>query len=89
MNKVIEKFDDRGNLVYYKSPNDNNVWREYDKNNNLIHYKHSNGWEDWYKWENNKPISITEQEYKYIEFRIKEKEYNSRTKCSRFELMDI
>ena len=62
----------------------------YDENNNLIYYTSSFGYEHWLKYgENNRRIEITEQEYKEIEFRKKEKEYNSRTKCSRFELIDI
>ncbi len=32
---------------------------------------------------------ITKKRLKELEFREKEKEYNSRTKCSRFELMEI
>ncbi len=65
-------------------------WREYDKNNNEIHYKNSKGEEYWYKYNKfGNRIKITEKEYKEIEFRKKEKEYNSRTKCSRFEIMEI
>ncbi|KKK88838.1 hypothetical protein LCGC14_2739130 [marine sediment metagenome] len=56
----------------------------------LDNYKDSIENEYWYKYnKNNEKINITEQEYKEIEFKKKEKEYNSRTKCSRFEIMDI
>ena len=90
MSKEIEKYDDRNNLIYYKRFDNYESWQEFDGNNNLIYYKNSNGYESWYKYDkNNERINITEKEYKEIEFRKKEKEYNSGTKCSRFELMDI
>ena len=107
---IIEKFDERGNRIYYKYSL-SEIWQEYNKNNNWIYCKHgNNGWkcwrkfdeynnciyyktndgrECWYKNDENKHTRITEKEYNEIEFRKKEKEYNSRTKCSRFELMDI
>ena len=110
MSKVIEKFDERGNRIYYKSSlneiwqkyNKNNnwvyckhgnngweCWRKFDENNNCIYYKTNDGRECWYKNDENKHTRIIEKEYNEIEFRKKEKEYLSRTKCSRFELMDI
>ncbi len=154
----IEKYDDRGNLVYEKFSTGCEIWQEYDKRDNLIHYKDTfrnerwyeydennnmiyyknghyveywkkyddrgnliylrkfNGWsyyEEWteynednkeicyrdtryfligeyYKYDNGgNQIQITEKEYKEIEFRKKEKEYLSRKKCSRFEIMEI
>ena len=89
MDKEIKEFDDRNNLIYQKDSDGREYWWEYDENNREIHYK-SIIWEVWQKYdENNNRIAITEQEYKEIEFRKKEKEYNSRTKCSRFELMEI
>ena len=106
----MEKFDKKGNLIYYtdssgferwmkygisnncihyKDSNGYEYWKKYD-GNNRIYYKNSNGEETWFKWtKNGAPIKITEQEYKEIEFRKKEKEYLSRKKCSRFEIMDI
>ncbi len=91
MSKTIREYDENNNLVYYKYPDGLEIWWEHDENNNIIYTKDSEGLrEEWYKYdENNKRIRITEKEYKEIEFRKKEKEYNSRTKCSRFELMDI
>ncbi len=89
-NKEIEKYDDNGNLIYFKCPDGYELWEEYDKNNKLIHYKNTSGLEWWAKYDELKnKIEITEQEYKEIEFRKNGKKYNSRTKCSRFELMDI
>ena len=83
------KFDKNNNCVYYKNFIDER-WYKYDENNKLIYCKISDGREVWYKQDrNNKNIYITEKEYKEIEFRKKEKEYLSRTKCSRFEIMDI
>ncbi len=90
MNKKIKEYDDRGNLIYEKDYNGFESWKEYDENNRKIHWKHSNGDEDWYKFdEKNNLTFITEKEYKEIEFRKQEREYNSRTKCSRFEIMEI
>ena len=69
---------------------DYEYWLEFDENNDLIYYKNTLDNEFWYKYDkNNKQINITEQEYKELKFRKKEKEYNSRTFCSRFELMEI
>ncbi|MEK0369507.1 MAG: hypothetical protein QQN62_07895, partial [Nitrosopumilus sp.] len=63
-------------------------------NNELIHYKDNKSDEYWYKWDEfgNRTVIKEKEEInkiKDIEFRRKEKEYNSRTKCSRFELMEI
>ena len=66
------------------------IEQKYDENNNVIYRKFSSGYEDWYKWDKwDNNTKITEKEYKEIEFRKKEKEYLSRTKRSRFEIMDI
>ena len=95
MSKEIKEYDDRDNLIHFKEDYHGfgyiEYWSEYDENNNKIYYK-NNTWDEehWYKYdENNNEIEITEKEYKEIKFRKKEKEYNSRTKCSRFEIMDI
>ena len=84
MSMIVEqKFDKNNNRIYSKNSNGFEIWVKYDENNNKIYYKNSFGNEYWYKYdENNDCIEITEKEYK-------EKEYNSRTKCSRFELMEI
>ncbi len=65
-------------------------WYKYDENNNQVYCKNSIGDKWWYKYNKyNEQITATEQEYNEIEFRKKEKEYLSRTKCSRFEIMEI
>ena len=94
MREPIEKFDENNNSIYYKNLYDSwEYWAKYDENNNLIYFKNSNGEEYWYKYNEKNSrifkIKISEKEYKNIEFRKVEKEYNSRTKCSRFEIMDI
>ena len=89
------KYDENNNRIYYKR--DTGIkgiyyksWHKYDEKNNIIHYKNSNGYKNWYKYDKNGKITdITEKEFKEIEFRKKEKEYLSRTKVSRFELMEI
>ncbi len=85
------KFDENNNRIYLKYFNKKERWyEEWYENNKLIHFRNCVGWEYWKKYdENNKSILITEQEYNKIEFRKKEKEYLSRKKCSRFELIDI
>ncbi|KKL90081.1 hypothetical protein LCGC14_1908340, partial [marine sediment metagenome] len=65
----------------------------FDKNNKLICWGicHKDR-ENFYKVNPNgglKGLEITQKEFKWIEFKKREKEYLSRTKCSRFELMDI
>ncbi len=94
-NEYWWEYDENNNLIYSKKNIDLGFWeefeywREYDENNNEIHYRDSERIEYWYKWNKNKKIIITEKEYKEIQYNIKIKEYNSRTKCSRFELMEI
>ena len=86
------KYDENNNCVYYKNSLGSGYenWQKYDENNNIIHYKSSNGTESWCKYDKKgRTIYITEKEYKEIEFRKWEKEYLSREKCSRFELMEI
>ncbi len=86
-------YDKNNNKIHNKTSYGFEEWAKYDENNNVIHSKYIdsyNCYNHWYKYdENNKQIGITEKEYKDIEFRKKEKEYLSRTKCSRFEIMDI
>ncbi len=91
ISKGIKKYDDRGNLIYWKHFGDYiyEEWRKYDENNRKI-YCNENGNEFWFKYDKRgRKWIITEKEFKEIEFRKKEKEYLSRTKCSRFEIMDI
>ncbi len=84
------KYDENNNQIYWKRSDGWEELYKYNENNNLIYYKDIIGFEYWYKYdENGEKIEITKQEYNEIEFRKKEKEYNSRTKCSRFELIDI
>ncbi len=84
------KYDKNNNRINFKGSSGYESWQKFDENNRVIYYKNSIRTEYWCKYDDNSnSIYITEQEYKNIEFRKKEKEYNSRTKCSRFELMDI
>ncbi len=89
MNKIKIEYDDKGRMVYLEGFNIK--LKAYDGKDNEIYsgYRHISS-EFWWKFDdNNKRINITKKEYKEIEFRKKEKEYLSRTKCSRFEIMDI
>ena len=85
------EYDENNNEIHWKTSDDRESWYIYDENDNLIYWKYySSGYKGWYKYdENDNKIKITEQEYKEVEFRKKEKEYLNRTKVSRFELMDI
>ena len=84
------KYDKNNNRINFKGSSGYESWQKFDENNRVIYYKNSIRTEYWCKYDDNSnSIYITEQEYKNIEFRKKEKEYNSRTKCSRFEIMDI
>ena len=82
------EYNENNNLIYFKNSNNYEFWQEFDENKNKIHFKNSLGNEYWFKYKTEilyRQIKITEQEFK----NIKIKEYNSRTKCSRFELMEI
>ena len=49
---IIEcQYDERNNLVYYKTSNGIESWKEYDERNNLIHYKNSKGNEYWNRYD--------------------------------------
>ena len=95
--EIWYKYDDRNNNIYYRQLNNFGTyyeeWRKYDEDNNEIYYRDTRYFLEgsWHKYgENGEYIKeITEKEYKEIEFRKKEKEYLSRKKCSRFELMEI
>ncbi len=90
-NEFLRKYDKNNNVIYYKSTSGYQLWFKYNEKNRLIYFKDNYNDALWYKYNdnNNKKIVITEQEYNEIEFRKKEKEYLSRKKCSRFEIMDI
>ncbi len=84
------EYDENNNETHWRHSIGCEYWQEYDKNNNLIHFKDSDGNESWYKYnDSGEQKNITEQTLKYIEYNRKIREYNSRTKCSRFEIMDI
>ncbi len=88
-NEYWYKYDENNNRIYFKNSNGSEFWYKYDENNR-IYLKKNNDNEYWYKYDKNrKCIKITKQEFKYIQYNIKIREYNSRTKCSRFEIMEI
>jgi len=86
MKEEIEKYDDRGNIVYYEASTGYKIWYEYDENNNCVHYRTSEGHEEWHKHDKGYMTNITQQEFKQIE-RIKL--YLNNKKINRFEIMDI
>ncbi len=91
MSEEIKKYDEKGNLIYWKDSY-GEEWQKYDENNRIIYYKSSidTDYGYWYMYSDlGRRIEITEQEFLEIEFRKKEQEYLSRKKVTRFELMDI
>ena len=93
--KFWYKYDENNNCVYSKNSISNiEVQDIYDKNNNriyVLYYQEClNGNNRWYKDDKDGELTrITEKEFNDIKRREKEKEYLSREKCSRFEIMDI
>ncbi len=73
MSEEIKRYDDRGNLIYYKNLAGYESWREYDENDNLIYYKGLNDFEEWaiYNKQNKKINSVNyrgaEKWYEYDE----------------------
>ena len=69
MNKEINEYDERNNLVYHKNSDGYEWWKKYDENNNEIYYKNSDGTEWWREYnENNNLIyykSSNGREYWY------------------------
>ncbi len=51
MSGDIDKHDDRGRLIYHKSPDGFEVWWERDENDNVIYGKNSNGYEIWQEFD--------------------------------------
>ncbi len=85
-----QEYDKNNNLIHYKEYSGRTGfyenWYKYDENNREIYYKNSREREHWYMYNNyDKKIKITKQKFENIRI----KEYNSRAKCSRFEIMDI
>ncbi len=90
MSEIIKKYDENNNLIYFKDVDGFEEWRKFDDNRYLIYHKLYYDYENWYMYSDlGRRIEIKEKEYKNIEFRKKEKEYLSREKCTRFELMEI
>ncbi len=50
MSKEIEKYDERGNLVYYRGPLGTERWKKFDEDNRCIYYKNSVGVEYWIRY---------------------------------------
>ena len=54
------KFDERGNLLYYKNSYGYEEWYEYDKNDNLIYYKDSKKVKFWREYDKNNNLIYSE-----------------------------
>ena len=87
MSKEIKKYDERGNIIYFKGLSGFENWKKFDERHRIIYYKNSNGVEYWSKYdENNERTGITHQEFKQIE---RMKLYLNIKRNNRFELIDI
>ncbi len=75
-----KEYDKNNNLICYRDSYNYKFWSDYDEKNRKIHFKDNHNQEYWYRYGKRK--SITEEEFN-------EKEYLSRKKVSRFEIMDI
>jgi len=53
VSEIIERFDEMGNVIYYRDSEGNEEWREYDEKNNVTHYRDSDngGCEEWYEYD--------------------------------------
>ena len=91
MSEENRKYDKKGNVLYARYMDNAEYYYKYNENNQLIHsISFDDDYEGWFKYnEDNRQISISKEEFKEINFRATEKEYLSRTKVSRFELMEI
>ena len=84
--EICYEYNKDNKQIHYKTSSGFESWSEYDINNNLVYSKNNEGSECWSKYDKeNKHTYITKQKFE----NIKEKEYLSRKKCSRFELIDI
>ncbi len=73
--KEIEKYDEKGNRIYWKDSIGVENWWEYDNNNDIIHYRNSFGAEYFYKYDdNNRQTEVTEQEF----YRGKNEKYKTK-----------
>ena len=51
--KIIEKYDKKGNCVYFKRYNGYEEWLKYDEKGNLIYCKNGYGDESWSEYDGN------------------------------------
>ncbi len=83
------EYDENNNCIYTKYYSKdhgvNKRRREFDEKNRLVCFKDSIGREAYYRYNKEKRTMITKQEFDNIKIR----EYLSRKKVSRFEIMDI
>ena len=90
VSKEIARYDENGNLIYFKTTSGFESWREYDDQGNEIYYKNSTGAEFWYKIVGHrKRVEITKYEFEQIKRDKEYKEFINREPISKFELMDI
>ncbi len=49
--RVLEKRDSNGNVIYYKNHDGYECWRTFDENNNVIYHNDSSGDECWNEYD--------------------------------------
>lgn len=50
---MIKEYDERGNLIYWKTNDGFEQWIEYNKNNKITHYRDAKGFESWSEYDKN------------------------------------
>jgi len=51
MSEIIERYDEKGNIIYRRDSEGHECWYEYDENNNCTHYRDSGGYEYWREYD--------------------------------------
>ncbi|MEK0341922.1 MAG: hypothetical protein QQN40_07480 [Nitrosopumilus sp.] len=91
MSKIIKKYDENNNLIYWKNENNHRFlerWIKYDKNNNKIHYKDTNDYEVWQEYDENNRI-ICYKDSGRDECWYKYDENNNREEITEKEFLEI
>ena len=80
MNEPIKEYDEKGNLIHYKSPYGYEWWKEYDERGNETHFKDSNGFKYWTEYDESGTQTHYKSSYGY-EFWT-EYDKDGKDKCS-------
>ena len=64
---VVKKYDDNGNLIYYKifvakSGKSFEAWLEYNQDNKVIHGRNSDGYEFWREFHEDGTVTLRDNQ---------------------------